>query len=145
MGRKWKYPQAALLLIGTAIAVYSAIDFSRPNDYVEAYSGTFGPWRLRLAAEEMSRPGGRLGLVAWISSPAGRANYKQLRVRLINPDQTTADESELKGSMLLRRGRLTLPESVSEGSQLRLIAELRNGETFEVETPLAPLMETEGS
>ena len=140
MGRKWKYPQIILLLIGCAIAAYAPINFASTNDYVEAYHGPFGQWTLRLVAPECKRPGESLQVITWVSSPVGRPNYQRLLLDATD-GTTSTDEVELKGSMLSYRGSLTLPPTASANWSLRLKARLWNGSTEEIAIPLASLLD----
>jgi len=140
MGRKWKYPQIVLLLIGCGIAAYSAIDFGRPTDYVEAYHGPFGPWTLRLAAPERQRPGETLQVIAWVSSPTGRPSFERLLLRATGGDGST-EEIELTGSLLMRRGSFALPAAASADWSLHVRAELWGGGAEEVAVPLSPLID----
>jgi hypothetical protein len=140
MGRVWKYPQIVLLLIGCALAAYSAIDFSRPTEYIEAYRGPFGPWTLRLAAPERSRPGEPLKVVVWVSSPAGRPSYERLLLHASDGNLSTK-EVELRGGMLMRRGSLDLPVTASTAWSLHVRAEMWGGGAEEVVVPLSPLID----
>ena len=135
----WKYPQLLVLALALALAVLFCIDVTRPAEFVEVYSGAFGPWRLRLAARERAAPGETLALTAWISSSWARPNYRRLQVSIAASPQT--EPANMFGTGLARSGRLRLPCSAGRRTQILLRAELWDGTSVTKEIPVAALLE----
>jgi len=136
---KWKYPQWAILALVAWASIYAVADFSAPAEHVEVYRGEFGPWTLRLGIKEKPRPGEDMHLVAWVSSPSGRPNYKALRARLLAGEEP-AGQTEFAGSVYERRGRLPLPPEASPAWRVQLDAELWNGQRIQRDFALAPFL-----
>lgn len=135
---KWKYPQWLSLAAVLVLTIQFCNDVTRSPKSVEAFSGAFGPWRLRLTARERVAPGEHLVLTAWISSHEARPNYKRLLISVAGSGE--AAPTTLVGAGLARRGRLRVPASAGGSTKLLLRAELWDGTSMTKTIPVAPLV-----